>query len=115
MEIIALRAVIEPFVSFFMAMLLSGVVVALATEVLKLKWIPLPVQKYPRISAVVASLLASVICLYNSSVNFVINSWVGWLALAVGTLIVSAITYNQLIKGSALNVTSTKPPEGTTL
>lgn len=115
LEIIALRAVLEPFIAVFGAMIVSGVVVAFATELMKLKWIPLPVQKYPRVSAAIASGIAALVSLYNSSVNFVIDSWVGWLALTFGVLLVSVITYNQLIKGSAANVTSTKPTEGTKL
>lgn len=116
MEIVALRAVIEPFISVFGAILLSGTAVVIATQILKLKVIPIPTQKYPRLTAAIASGIAALICLYNSSVNFVINSWTGWLALAIGTWIVSAIAYNQIVKGSpVLEVNSTKPTEGTKL
>lgn len=115
MELIALRAILEPFISVIGAVLLSGTAVVVATEIMKLKVIPIPVEKYPRLTAAIASGLAALISLYNSSVNFVVTNWVGWLCLAVGTYLIAAVAYNNIVKGSAANVTSTKPEEGTKL
>lgn len=112
MELLALRAVLEPFIAVFGAIILSGTAVVIATQIMKLKVIPLPVQKYPRLTAAIASGIAALVSLYNSSVNFVVDSVWGWLAMAVGTWIVSAIAYNQIVKGSeVLEVKSTKTEE----
>ena len=116
MDLIALRAVLEPFVAVFGAILLSGTAVVIATQIMKLNVIPLPVQKYPRLTAAIASGVAALVSLYNSSVNFVVDSVWGWLAMAVGIWIVSAVAYNQIVKGSpVLEVNSTKPEEGAKL
>lgn len=112
LEIIALRAVLEPFIAVFGAIILSGTATVIATQIMKLKIVPLPVQKYPRLTAAIVSGLAALVSLYNSSVNFVVDSVWGWLAMAVGIWIVSAIAYNQIVKGSpVLEVNSTKTDE----
>lgn len=116
MQLVALRAVLEPFVAVFGAILLSGTAVVIATQIMKLRVIPIPVQKYPRLTAAIASGVAALVSLYNSSVNFVVDSVWGWLALAIGTYIVAAVAYNNIVKGSeVLEVTSTKPEEGSKL
>lgn len=116
MELVALHAILEPYIAVFGAILLSGVAVTIATELSKKRALFfLPAEKYPRLTAVVYSLIAAGVSLYNSSVNFVVDSWIGWLAMAIGTLLVASLTFNQLVKGSALEVTSTKPDEGTKL
>lgn len=116
LELAALHAIIEPYVSVFAAIILSGVAVAIATELSKKKALSfIPAEKYPRLTAAVYSLIAAIICLYNNAVNFVVDSWVGWLVIAIGTLLVAALTFNQIIKGSVLEVTSTKPAGGTKL
>lgn len=115
MELVALQAILEPFIAVFGAILLSGSAVVAATEIMKLKIIPIPAQKYPRLTAAVASFIAAGIALYNSSVNFVVDSPAGYLALAIGTYIVAAVAYNNIVAGSAANVTSTKPSEGSKL
>ncbi len=116
MELVALHAVLEPYISLFGAIILSGIAVTIATEISKLKVLSfIPAEKYPRLTAAIYSLIAAGVCLYNSSVNFVIDSWVGYVALALGTLLVAAVTFNNLVKGSALEVTSTKPVEGSKL
>lgn len=116
MEIVALRAVLEPFIAVFGAILLSGAATVIATQIMKLKVIPLPVQKYPRLTAAIVAGLSALAALYNSSVNFVVDSFVGWLALAIGTYIVAAVAYNNIVKGSeVLEVNSTKPPGGSKL
>lgn len=116
MELIALHAILEPYIALIGSIILSGVAVTIATEISKLKFLSfIPAEKYPRATAFVYSLIASGVALFNASVNFVIDSWVGWLAMAIGTLIVAVITFNNLVKGSALEVTSTRPAEGTKL
>lgn len=116
LELAALHAIIEPYVAVFAAVILSGVAVTIATELSKLKFLSLiPAEKYPRLTAAVYSVIAAIVCLYNNAVNFVVDSWIGWLVIVIGTLLVAAITFNQIVKGSALEVTSTKPIEGTKL
>lgn len=116
MELVALHAILEPYIAVFGAILLSGVAVTIATELSKKRilWF-IPAEKYPRLTAGVYSLIAAGVSLYNSSVSFVVDNWVGYIALVIGTLLVASITFNNLVKGSAAEVTETKPAEGSKL
>lgn len=100
MDINSVRVALEPFVSLFGAIIVSGAATAAATEILKLRAIPVPVQRYPRLSAAVVSVIASLVAVYVSAADILVNSLIGYVAFAVGTLLVSAITYNNLIKGA---------------
>lgn len=100
MDINTLRVALEPFINLFGAVVVSGATTAIATEILKLKAIPLPAQRYPRLTAGIVSVIASLVAVYLTTVNILIDSLFGLVAFIVGTLIVSAITYNNLIKGA---------------
>ena len=78
--------------------MLSGAATTIATQILKLKVIPVPAEKYPRMSAAIVSALASLVAVFSTNVDLVINSFIGWLAFAAGAYLLSAITYNQIVK-----------------
>ena len=83
------------------AVVLSATAVTLVTEILKSRFIPLPAQKYPRMTALVLSLGTSLYTVwqYNGS-HFTTVGYTGWLTLGVLTLLVSSMTYNHIISGS---------------
>jgi hypothetical protein len=102
MDIATARSAVQPFITFFTALTLSGVGVTVATQILKAKYIPVPAQKYPRLVAAVASVIATFVAIYASGLHFVLVGWWQWLAFGVGSFVVSAMTYNHIVKGSAL-------------
>ncbi len=88
-------------VMLIQSLIVGGTATALATELLKSPYIPVPAQKYPRVTALIVSIIASVVAVMQSGFNATtLHSWTDGLALVCGTLIVSSVTYNQLIKGA---------------
>ena len=83
--------------SLVQAATVGGVVVTpIVTEVLKSRYIPVPAQKYPRLTAVLVSVAASGWYVYQ---HFGGNLDAGsWLTLAALTVFTAAITYNNLYK-----------------
>lgn len=100
MDLATLREILKPFVEFFAAIVLSGAATTAATEIMKLRAIFIPAGRYPRITAAVVSVIASLVAFYTTSLNVVFNTFWAWLFMAVGTLIMSAITYNHLVNGA---------------
>lgn len=89
----------QVFYQMFATLIVSGVSVAIAVEVLKSNLIPVQFQKFPRLTALGASIVASVIAVYTSPIKeVVVDTPVEWVAVVAGTLILSAITYNQIFK-----------------
>lgn len=87
--------------AFAQAAILSGTAVTLVTEVLKSKVIPIPVTSHPRLTALVLSVLASLYTVYQYNVvNIVAINWTQLVALVALTVLVSAMTYNHVIKGA---------------
>jgi len=81
--------------------ILSGVAVTLVTEILKSKYIPIPAQRYKRLTALALSLGTSAYAVYTyNQVNLVTLTWQAWLSTALLTLLVSSVTYNQVVKTS---------------
>lgn len=98
MDINAARLLIQPFVEFFSALLLSGVTVTLATQLLKSNYIPLPAQKYPRVVAGIASALGTLAALYLSNLHLLLNNLFEYAAFGVGVFLISVFTYNHVVK-----------------
>jgi hypothetical protein len=100
MDIANARELLQPFISFFTALFLSGVGVTIATQILKLKWIPVPATKYPRVTAAVASVVATLVSIYVSGLHFLLVGVWQYVAFILGVFIVSAVTYEHVVKGS---------------
>jgi len=81
--------------------ILSGTAVTLVTEILKSKYIPIPAQKYKRITALVLSFGASAYAVGSyDQVNFTTLSWQSLVSLGLLTFLVSSVTYTQIVKTS---------------
>lgn len=94
------RLLLEPFITFFSALLASGVGSSVAVQVLKLNWFPFKVDKYPRVTNIVVSILSTFVAIYVSGLNFTFNNAFDYSIFAVGTLVVSALTYKVLLNGT---------------
>lgn len=90
------------FVSLFQSIIIGGVTVTIATQLLKSHLIPVQFEAYPRLTALGASIVASVIALYNNGVTLatVGSEWQTWATVIAGTLITAAVTYNSIVKRS---------------
>lgn len=86
---------------------LAAIATVVATQILKSTLIPVPFQKYPRTTAALASLGASVWAVYQTGFDVLstTKSTVQFLAFVFATLLISAVTYNNVVK---------KPTDGTT-
>lgn len=99
MDLVTIRAILEPFVTLTMAIIVSGVGVAGITQVLKDYRIPVPAMRYPRVTAAVLSVLATFVSLYVLDLNVVLTNGWHYAGLAVSILVASAFSYNVLFKG----------------
>lgn len=100
LDIIMFREMLQPFVQFFSALFMSGVATTVATQILKMKIIPIPAEKYPRATAAIVASLATIVAIYMSDLNLVLNSLWEYLAFAMGTFLIGVNTYNAVVKGS---------------
>lgn len=106
MDIALYRSVLEPVVTFFVALVASGVTTTVAVQILKLPLFGKIAAKYPRFSTAVVAFLATLVAVYNSTLELVITN--GWqvAAFAAGVFIVAVVTYNNAFKaGSSLEST----------
>lgn len=102
MDIGTIRAALQPYMDLFGALLLSGVATTVATEIMKLNFIPIPAQRYPRAVAAIVAVIATLIAVITTNADLVLEGPLGWLAMAVGTLLLSSVTYNNLVKGASI-------------
>lgn len=84
------------FVILFQSILLGGGATLVATQILKSKYIPIGFEKYPRTTAAVISLIASVVIEYQAGVILDFHNLPNLAAIFVGTLLVAISTYNHL-------------------
>lgn len=105
MELEYYRQVLAPIIQLFSALFLSGAATTAATQIGKMGFIPLPVQKYPRVSAAITSVIATLVAVYSSNLNLVVHSFWEIASFAVGVFILSTITYNNVIKTNDDSVT----------
>lgn len=87
--------------SFAQAAILSGTAVTLTTEILKSKYIPIPVTSHKRLTAAILSVLTSLYSVYQYNASHVVALDLrSATALALLTLLVAAMTYDHIIKGA---------------
>lgn len=76
---------------------LAALAVVAVQQVLKLNIIPVYfANKYPVVTNIVLSIIASIIVQYQTAVNLV--GWVQWLVYIATVSVVAAITYNSTIR-----------------
>lgn len=109
MDIQSAKILFEPFVIFFTSLFLSGVGVTIATQILKAKFIPIPVTKYPRLTAAIASIVATIASIYITGQHFLLNGVWQYVAFGLGVFIIAAVTYEHVVKGSPLDVVTPAP------
>lgn len=100
---IQFKTALDPIIQLFSVLVISGAGTTVATQILKLRFIPVPVTRYPRFTAAVVSVIASLVAAYNSDLNLLLNSGFQLFAFMVGVFIVSAITYNSIVGGAGKN------------
>lgn len=96
----SLRAFTQPFIVIFSALIVSGTGTSIALQLLKLDWFPVAVSRYPRLTNIIVSLIASLIAIYSAGINLVLVTPFQYLAFIIGTAIFSAFTYKNLLKGT---------------
>ncbi len=106
MNLEEIRILLMPYVELFGVIIMSGAGSAIATEFMKGKWFPIPVEKHKRISAIVVSIVSTLMVVFSTDINLIIDTPLDWALAGFGILAVSAITYNNLIKG--LNIPTQK-------
>lgn len=91
------REALNSIVTFFTALVGTGVATTFAVQLLK-QFAGSFAKTHPRITNAVVSFIASVVVVYNSSLDLVIQGFWQTFAFAVGVFVLAAITYNNVIK-----------------
>lgn len=99
MDISIIRTALQPFVEFFVAIYVSGVGVAYVTQFLKSSSVPVPAKEYPRTTAAVLSVVATLISIYMANVALIVATFWQIIVMVIGTLLVSAVTYRHILAG----------------
>jgi hypothetical protein len=99
-DINSLREFVQPFIIIFSALIVSGAGSSIAVQLLKLDWFPLLVSRYPRVTNMIISIIASLVAIYTSGIDFVLVTPLQYVAFMIGTMIFSAFTYKNILKGT---------------
>lgn len=85
------------------SVVLGGGATLIATQILKQDYIPLPFEKYPRLTSIVISLIAAAIAVWQTAGDLLtVGGLTNWLTVAGATFAVAAVTYKNIkpLKGS---------------
>lgn len=93
------REALNAIITFFTALVGTGVATTFAVQLLK-QFAGDFAKKYPRLTNAGVSLVASIVVVYNSSLDLVIHGFWQTFAFAVGVFVLAAITYNNVIKSN---------------
>lgn len=89
---------LQPLVTLFTALIISGAGVTLATEILKMNFIPIPAERYPQVTAAIASVIAAVIVAFTSALTLPIAGGLEWAGFALGVYLLAAMIYNHIVR-----------------
>lgn len=80
---------------------IAAAATTLATQILKSKYIPIPAQKYPRITAAIVALGASLFAVYQTGYDITssTSNLTQFVAFVFATLLIASATYNNLLRG----------------
>jgi hypothetical protein len=79
---------------------LAALAVVAVQQILKLNVVPVYfANKYPVVTNIVLSIIASIIVQYQTAVNLV--GWVQWVVYIATVSVVAAITYNSTLRNDA--------------
>lgn len=78
----------------------GGLIASVVTEILKNPVVPIAFEKFPRITAYVLSVLASILVLVNQGITWatVTANWISALSIGAVAFIVSVIAYEKVVK-----------------
>lgn len=100
-ELEGVRLLMQPFIAVFSALIVSGAASSVAIQILKGDWFPLLISKYPRAANIIVSFIASVISIYTSGINLVLQTVFDYGAFIIGVTLLSAFTYKNILKGTS--------------
>lgn len=89
-------------VNILYSVILGGTATTVLTELLKLPFVAVPAQKYPRTTAAILSALSAVVAFLIQGIAFTGNA-TQLAVTGVGAFLVSAFTYNQALRGLNTN------------
>jgi len=79
---------------------IAAIATVIATELLKSNLIPVPFQSFPRITAAVMSLVATIAAIMQTGYDITSSTanLTQFIAFAFATFVISAVTYNNIVK-----------------
>lgn len=90
---------LKPLFTLLNTVLIGGVATAVVTELLKHPAVAFPAQKFPRLTALVLSVVASVIAVWQTGFDYTqVTGWAGWIVMVLGIFLISAATYRAVLK-----------------
>ena len=78
----------------------GGVVASVVTELLKQPFVPIAFEKFPRITAYVLSVIASILVLVNQgyTLEVVTENWVTTASAGAIAFLISVVAYEKVVK-----------------
>jgi len=89
--------------SIVYTILIGGTATSALTELLKLPFIPVAAQKYPRTTAAILSIISAVVSMLLQGISFDASNLPTLAVNAGGAFLISALTYNQALRGLSTN------------
>lgn len=81
------------------SIILGGGATVIATQILKQNWVPVPFEKYPRLTAAIVSLISAGVAVYQTDGTiFNQTGVVNWLSIGVGVMVVAVVVYANIFK-----------------
>lgn len=90
-------------VELIQTILVSGVAVTMATQFLKSRFVPIQFSRFPRLTALALSIVATAIAVWQQcggtaeSCQAYITGPVDYISAVLGSLLIATITYNNVV------------------
>lgn len=84
------------------SIIIGGTASSALTELLKLPIVPIAAERYPRVTASVLSFLSAVLAFLIQGTG-IVHNFAQLIATASGAFLLSAVTYNQALRGLKSN------------
>lgn len=81
------------------SVILGGGATVIATQLLKQEWVPIPFEKYPRLTAAAISLISAGVAVYQANGTiFNQEGVINWLTIGLGIMVVAVVVYTNIMK-----------------
>lgn len=98
MDLHTFRTIAEPFIALLTGIVATAYANAWLIQFMKSKVIPVPAEKYPRLTNWVTSAVLTGAGLFLTPINLVVHDVWGFIGLLMVLVVTTAIMYNHLVR-----------------